>query len=123
MIKSQGSPFGFKSGRIPRLPPWDQKCSNSKGPPLGSKVVEFQGHPLGSEMFKSQGSPLGPKMVKSQGFSFVFENDQISRVPLWVQKWSNTKVPPLGSAMFKSQGSPLGLKSGRIPRVLFWDQK
>src|SRR5436190_1317598 len=96
MIKSQGSPFGFKSGRIPRVPPWDQKCSNPKGPPLGSK------------------------MVKSQGSSSVFQNDQISRVPLWVQKWSNPKGPPLGSEMFISQGSPLGIKDGLGLGIFSW---
>src|SRR5436309_16124453 len=56
-------------------------------------------------------------MVYSQRSSFVIQNDQISRVPLCVQKWSNPKGPPLGSEIFKSQGSPLGFKSGRIPKV------
>src|SRR5436190_633249 len=83
MFKSQGSPLGFKNGRIPRVPPWDQKCSNPKGPPLGSKVVE------------SQGSPLG------------IRNVQIPRVPPWDQKCSNPKGPSLGSKMVQCQGSSL----------------
>src|SRR5436309_10574290 len=92
------SPIGIRTIQIPRVPPWDQKCSNPKDPPLGSK------------------------MVNSQGSSFVFQNDQISRVPPWVQKWSNPKGPPLGSEMFKSQGPPRGFKNGQTPRVLFWHE-
>src|SRR5436190_2739711 len=87
MFKSQGSPFGFKSGRIPRVPHWDQKCSNPKGPPLGSK------------------------MVQCQGSSLVFQNNLTSRVPLWVQKWSNPKGPTFGSEIYKCKGNPLGFKN------------
>src|SRR5436190_1491876 len=74
-------------------------------------------------------------MVNSQGSSFVFQNDQISRVPPWVQNWSNPTVPHLGSEVFKSQGPPLGSKmvqcqgsslvfqNDLISRVPLWVQK
>src|SRR5436190_655498 len=78
MVKCQGSslvfqndqisrvPFGFKRVRIPRVPPWDQKCSNPKGPPLGGRR-EKQRTARAATAARTQPPPPSTEGTKKKG--------------------------------------------------------